>query len=179
MHLWHPPSFCSRCFLFGLSPLTTSYISPVVAIHPSGKTWNRVRCSPSLSSPILIFCLCHSSISQSLASAQCVLPLGVFPLGVFSTRCVFRLVCFPLGVASAWCVSTWCVSLLGGFLRSVSPVACLTTHTSTVQLSPTCQSTDPDFVQKGPSFNRSLFAACLSPSFHRLRDSRIAPSSLG
>ena len=49
VHLWHTPSFCSRCFPFGLTPLTTSYISPVVATRPSGKTWNRVRCSPSLS----------------------------------------------------------------------------------------------------------------------------------
>ena len=163
MRLQHTPSFCSRCFLFGLSPLTTSYISPVVATCPSGKTWNRVRCSVSLSSPIFVFHLCCPSLSQSLTSAWCVF-----------AWCGLSLVCFhPV------CFSAQCVSYRLSCCLVFSLVACLATRTPTVRLLPTRRSTDPDFVQKGPGFDHDLFAACLPLSIHRLWDSGIVLCPLG
>ena len=81
MRLRHTPSFCSRCFLFGLTPLTTLYISPVVATRPSGKTWNRVHCSLSLSGPILVF-ISVTFLHPGRSSPLGVSPLGVSPLGV-------------------------------------------------------------------------------------------------
>ena len=142
----------------------------MVATCPSGKTWNRVRCSPSLSSPILVFHLVHFSLSKSLASTWCVFHSVCFPRGVSSARCVFRPVCLHCSV----CLLTFRLAA-----RCFPLVACLTARTPTLQLSPTHRWTDPNFVQKGPGFNHSPFAACLPLSIHHLRDSGVVVRSLG
>jgi hypothetical protein len=130
VRLRHTLSFCSSPFLFGLSPLTTLYISPVVAISPLRQGLKQSPLLPSRLRRPISASVSVAHIPLSVSSARCGLssvclplgvflsPLGVFPLGVFPVaRCVSpvaRLYLPPLPslgtnppVPSQYMLSTW------------------------------------------------------------------------
>jgi hypothetical protein len=170
VHLWHTPSFCSRCFPFRL-------IAPNYIVYKSCGSYLPLRQdleqSPLLSSRF------QSSISVSF-SVACLL-LSVSPaqcvlLGVF-----FSLVCSRL----VWPHSV-CFPSLASAARALSLVSA--TCTPTIQLSPVPNSLTVrrladllicDIVQKGPGFDRRPFASCLPLSFYCLWDSGTSLCSLG
>ena len=115
-------------------------------------------------------------LSLSLRSDSSLPSRSLFSIQVARLRSVcLRSVCLR---SVCLCCSV-CLLLLRLAARCSPLLARLAARTPTLRLSPTRRSADPDFVQKGPGFNRNPFAACPLPSIHRLRDSGVVARSLG
>ena len=116
-------------------------------------------------------------LSLSLRSDSSFSSQSLFSIQVARLRSVcLRSVCPHCSVCIRRSV---CLLLFRLAARCPPLFARLAARTPTLRLSPTRRSADPDFVQKGPGFDRNPFAACPLLSIHRLRDSGVVVRSLG